>query len=60
VDRIAKPGDEVERGSVLARVHARDQAQADSACARLGAAWTVSADRAETGAFVSPLNAVVE
>ena len=43
VDRMAKPGDRVERGSSLARVHAADREQAKSAVSRLAAAFALSA-----------------
>jgi pyrimidine-nucleoside phosphorylase len=43
VDAIAKPGEEVQAGGVLARVHASDRAQAKTACARLQAAFDISA-----------------
>jgi thymidine phosphorylase len=43
VDAIAKPGEVIQAGGVLARVHAADHAQADSACARLQTAFGISA-----------------
>jgi pyrimidine-nucleoside phosphorylase len=43
VDAIAKPGEEVQAGGVLARIHAGDRAQAETACARLQAAFGISA-----------------
>ena len=43
VDRMAKPGDRVERGSTLARIHAADREQAKSAVSRLAAAFALSA-----------------
>ena len=42
LDHIAKPGESVGIGSVLARVHAATQEQAQAACARLGAAFEIS------------------
>ena len=42
VDELMKPGEAVQAGSVLARIHAADQAQASAACARLKAAFEVS------------------
>jgi pyrimidine-nucleoside phosphorylase len=39
VDRIAKPGERVEKSGVLCRVHAADEAQAEAAVARLKAAF---------------------
>jgi pyrimidine-nucleoside phosphorylase len=43
IDRLAKPGEAVQKNSVLARIHAADQSQAKSACARLRAAFEISA-----------------
>ena len=43
VDRLAKPGEAVSEGSVLARVHAGDLARAESARAALATAFEVSA-----------------
>jgi thymidine phosphorylase len=43
VDAIAKPGEAIRAGGVLARVHAADRAQADAACARLKTALAISA-----------------
>jgi pyrimidine-nucleoside phosphorylase len=43
VDRLAKPAEPVASGGVLARIHASDRAQARAACARLGAAFEISA-----------------
>jgi thymidine phosphorylase len=45
IDRLAKPGEAVQKNSVLARIHAADQAQAKSACVRLRAAFEISARR---------------
>jgi pyrimidine-nucleoside phosphorylase len=44
VDRIVKPGQEVSKGSLLARLHAADRAQAESASSRLATAFEI-ADR---------------
>src|ERR1017187_4806142 len=43
IDRLAKAGEAVQKNSVLARIHAADQSQAKSACARLRAAFEISA-----------------
>src|ERR1035438_6007891 len=43
VDAIAKPGEAVQAGGVLARIHAADHAQADTASARLKTAFGISA-----------------
>lgn len=42
VDALAKPGEAIRKGNVLARIHAADRAQAETACARLKAAFDVS------------------
>jgi pyrimidine-nucleoside phosphorylase len=42
VDAIAKPGETIQAGGVLARVHAADRAQADATCARLKTAFAIS------------------
>jgi pyrimidine-nucleoside phosphorylase len=43
VDALAKPGEAIQAGAVLARIHAADHAQADAACARLKTAFGISA-----------------
>ena len=43
VDALAKPGEAVQAGGVLARVHAADQARAEAASDRLETAFEVSA-----------------
>ena len=45
VDRIAKPGERVEKSATLCRVHAADPAQARAAVKRLKAAFKISATR---------------
>jgi pyrimidine-nucleoside phosphorylase len=42
MDRMAKPGERVERGSSLVRVHAADREQAKAAVSRLAAAFALS------------------
>jgi thymidine phosphorylase len=42
IDRLAKPGERVEKSSVLCRLHAADSAQAKAATARLLAAFEIS------------------
>ena len=42
VDRLAKPGEAIEAGEVLARIHAADLTQADAAAERLKTAFAVS------------------
>ena len=44
VDALAKPGEPIQSGGVLARIHAADRAQAEAACARLNAAFGISAE----------------
>jgi thymidine phosphorylase len=43
VDRLAKPGEDVRAGGVLARFHAADRAQAETALGRLETAFDVAA-----------------
>jgi pyrimidine-nucleoside phosphorylase len=47
VDKIAKPGERVEKNSVLARVHASTQPQAEAAVSRLTGAFKISAKPAK-------------
>ena len=42
IDRLAKPGEIIERGSAIARIHATDSAQAKSASGRVLAAFRFS------------------
>jgi pyrimidine-nucleoside phosphorylase len=42
IDQIAKPGDEVQTSFTLARIHAKDSAQAKTACERLKSAFEIS------------------
>jgi pyrimidine-nucleoside phosphorylase len=53
IDRLAKLGEAVRKNSVLARVHATDQSQATFACARLQAAFEISARRTVTNPLVT-------
>ncbi|MBI5772219.1 MAG: thymidine phosphorylase [Verrucomicrobia bacterium] len=41
IDQLAKPGERVATGTVLARIHARTQGEAEAACARLKDAFEV-------------------
>ena len=43
VDGIAKPGEAIHAGGLLARIHAADHAQSNAACARLETAFVISA-----------------
>jgi pyrimidine-nucleoside phosphorylase len=45
IDRLAKPGEAVQKSSILARIHAAGQSQAKSACARLRIAFEISVKR---------------
>jgi pyrimidine-nucleoside phosphorylase len=45
IDRLAKPGEAVRAGDVLARVHAADSASAKAAIAQLKTAFEISAKR---------------
>ena len=45
VDRMAKPGERVEKSGILCRVHATDETQAEVAVARLKTAFEISARR---------------
>ncbi len=47
IDELAKPGETVGIGSVLGRIHAASQAEADAACARLQSAFALSAEPPE-------------
>jgi thymidine phosphorylase len=47
VDAIAKPGEAIQAGGVLARVHAADHSQAEIARARLTAAFEIAAQPPE-------------
>jgi pyrimidine-nucleoside phosphorylase len=41
IDAIVKPGEPVQAGGVLARIHAADRTQAEAASARLGSAFDI-------------------
>jgi thymidine phosphorylase len=45
VDQIAKPGERVEKGGVLCRLHASTPAQAGAGAARLKTAFEISSKR---------------
>jgi pyrimidine-nucleoside phosphorylase len=42
IDQLAKPDDKIQSSSVLARIHAKDSAQANTACERLKSAFEIS------------------
>jgi pyrimidine-nucleoside phosphorylase len=48
IDRISKPGERVEKGAVLARIHAATKAQSQTALARVESAFEISARRLVT------------
>jgi pyrimidine-nucleoside phosphorylase len=52
LDRIAKPGERVQKNSVLARVHASSQAQAKEAASRLRTAFKISAKLTKAGPLI--------
>ena len=55
LDRIAKPGERVQKNSVLARIHAADLAQAKAACVRVKNAFEISARRTKTVPLISEI-----
>jgi pyrimidine-nucleoside phosphorylase len=55
VDKIAKPGERVEKNSVLARVHAANHAQAEAAIARLQTAFEFSATPKKSSPLISEI-----
>ncbi len=52
LDQIAKPGQSVSVGSMLARIHAADRAQAEPAAARVATAFQCSDEPADLPALV--------
>jgi pyrimidine-nucleoside phosphorylase len=55
LDRIAKPGERVEKKSVLARVHASTQAQAKEAISRLASAFKISTKPMKVAPLISEI-----
>ena len=55
IDRLAKPGEAVQKNSILACIHAADQSQAKPACARLKAAFEISAKPPKVTRLVSEI-----
>jgi thymidine phosphorylase len=53
VDKLAKPGEKVMAGAVIARVHAPDAARAEAACARLQSAFGFSEQQPPSVPLVS-------
>ncbi len=52
VDKIAKPGERVEKSETLCRVHATDSTQAKTAIARLKTAFEISARKISTSPLI--------
>ncbi len=57
LDRIAKPGDKVRRGSVLCRIHAATPANAESAAARLQDAFVITSSSPRTSTLIAEVTA---
>jgi pyrimidine-nucleoside phosphorylase len=55
VDQIIKPGERVERGGTLCRIHAVDSAQVKAAAARVKTAFEVSAKRVKPNPLISEI-----
>jgi pyrimidine-nucleoside phosphorylase len=55
VDKMGKPGDCVEKDSVLSRVHAVNRAQAEAAILRLKSAFEISAKRGKISPLISEI-----
>jgi thymidine phosphorylase len=55
VDQIAKPGERVEKDGALCRIHLADHAQAQSACARVKAAFEISAKPKKITSLISEI-----
>ena len=52
IDRLAKPGDRIETGDLLARIHARTRGEAEAAEAHLREAVTLSAEPGEAAPLI--------
>ena len=55
VDSIAKPGEPIEAGGVLTRIHAAEPAQAEAAAARLELAFEISAQPTEVRPLIAKI-----
>ena len=53
IDRLAKPGEKVEKNSVIARIHAASKKEADAALPRLQSAFAISATKAKIPALIA-------
>jgi pyrimidine-nucleoside phosphorylase len=53
IDRLMKPGERVDRGSVLARIHAADRKQAAAAVERMKTAFEISVKRKRAGSLIA-------
>ena len=52
IDQLAKPGEQVEKGGVLCRIHATDATQFKAAATRVKAAFAISARRTKPAPLV--------
>ncbi|HLX72885.1 MAG TPA: thymidine phosphorylase [Verrucomicrobiae bacterium] len=52
IDHLAKPGEAVDRGAVLARIHAADARQAEAAGKRIKRAFEFTAKKPKRAAFI--------
>ena len=55
VDAFAKPGEAIQAGQVLARIHAADRAQAQTASARLETAFDIAAEPADSQPLIAEI-----
>jgi thymidine phosphorylase len=55
MDQIAKPGERVEKGGVLCRIHAAGRAQVDSARARIKSAFELAAKPKKPAPLISEI-----
>jgi pyrimidine-nucleoside phosphorylase len=55
VDKIAKPGERVEKNSALVRIHAANRAQAEAAIVRLKTAFEISAKLGTIPSLISEI-----
>jgi pyrimidine-nucleoside phosphorylase len=55
IDRLAKPGERVEKNSILARIHAADGRAAKTAVTRIQSAFTISARQQKVPRLISEI-----
>jgi pyrimidine-nucleoside phosphorylase len=53
IDRLAKPGERVEKNSVIARIHAASKKEANAALPRLQSAFAISATKPKIPALIA-------